>query len=51
MSTTLSFAPEDVRTADVIVIGSGIAGLMTALHASHREVLIVSKINVCGSNY
>lgn len=43
MSTALSFSEENVRTADVIVVGSGVAGLMTALHARHREVLIVSK--------
>jgi L-aspartate oxidase len=43
VSTALDFSPDEVRAADVIVIGSGIAGLMTALHASHREVLFVSK--------
>jgi L-aspartate oxidase len=32
-----------VRQVDVVVIGSGIAGLMAAVHASHREVLVVSK--------
>jgi len=34
---------DDVRTADVIVVGSGIAGLMAAMHARHREVTILSK--------
>jgi L-aspartate oxidase len=33
----------DVRLADVIVIGSGIAGLMAAIHARHREVTFLSK--------
>ena len=36
-------SPENVRIADVVVIGSGIAGLMAAIHASHREVLVLSK--------
>jgi L-aspartate oxidase len=35
--------PEDIRLADIVVIGSGVAGMMTALHASHREVLVLSK--------
>lgn len=43
MSTAVSFAPGDVRATDIVVIGSGIAGLTAALHASHREILIVSK--------
>ena len=34
---------ENIRIADVVVIGSGVAGLMAALHASHREVLVLSK--------
>jgi L-aspartate oxidase len=34
---------DGVRQADVVVVGSGIAGLMAALHASHRDVLILSK--------
>ncbi|MCU0303786.1 MAG: L-aspartate oxidase [Thermoanaerobaculales bacterium] len=43
MSPDRSFAYEGVRQADVVVVGSGIAGLMAALHASHRDVLILSK--------
>ena len=43
MSEALSFVAEDVRPADIVVIGSGVAGLMAALHASHREVVVVSK--------
>jgi L-aspartate oxidase len=33
----------DVRSADVIIIGGGVAGMMAALHAAHREVLLISK--------
>ncbi len=43
MSATGSFCPESVLVADVVVIGSGVAGLMAAFHANHREVLILSK--------
>jgi L-aspartate oxidase len=43
VSPDRSFAYEGVRQADVVVVGSGIAGLMAALHASHRDVLILSK--------
>jgi len=41
--TAGSYSSEDVRLADVVIIGSGIAGLMAALHASHRGVVILSK--------
>jgi L-aspartate oxidase len=43
VSEPLSFTAGDVRAADVIVIGSGVAGLMAAFHASHREVIVISK--------
>jgi L-aspartate oxidase len=39
----LSFSPADVRFVDVVVVGSGVAGLAAAIHAEHRDVLIVSK--------
>jgi L-aspartate oxidase len=35
--------PDDIRSADVVVIGSGIAALMAAHHASHRDVLLLCK--------
>lgn len=37
------FSPESVRLADIVIIGSGIAGLTAAVHAKHRDVLILSK--------
>jgi L-aspartate oxidase len=40
MRSTL-FEPVELRTADVLVIGHGVAGLMAALHARGREVLLV----------
>ncbi|MEX1310484.1 MAG: FAD-dependent oxidoreductase, partial [Candidatus Sulfomarinibacteraceae bacterium] len=43
MNEALSFTADDVRSADIVVIGSGVAGLMVSLHASHREVFVVSK--------
>ncbi len=43
MIETGSPSPEEVLLADVVVVGSGIAGLMTAIHANHREVVILSK--------
>ena len=43
MNAAVSFSKESVRVADVVVIGSGVAGLMAAIHASHREVVILSK--------
>ena len=36
-------SPGNILLTDVVVIGSGVAGLMAALHASHREVLVLSK--------
>ncbi|NEU31544.1 L-aspartate oxidase [bacterium LRH843] len=39
------------RTADVVIIGSGVAGLMTAhLLADHMNVIILTKSNVEASN-
>lgn len=43
-----AFSPDGVRSADVVVIGSGIAGLMAAWHAEHREVLLLSKSAFAG---
>ena len=43
MNLTNAASLENIRIADVVVIGSGVAGLMAALHASHREVLVLSK--------
>lgn len=43
MNLAKTASPENIRIADVVVIGSGVAGLMAALHASHREVLVLSK--------
>jgi L-aspartate oxidase len=39
----LSIAAEDVRVADVIVVGSGVAGMAAAIHARHRDVVHLSK--------
>ena len=38
-----TFDPDQVRTADVLVVGGGVAGLTAALHARGREVLLVGK--------
>ena len=43
MRSTL-FEPVELRTADVLVIGHGVAGLMAALHARGREVLLVGVV-------
>lgn len=43
MNLAKTVPAEDIRLADVVVIGSGVAGLMAALHASHREVLVLDK--------
>jgi len=43
VSSAGSRLPDDVHATDVIVIGSGIAGLMAARHAHHREVLMLCK--------
>jgi L-aspartate oxidase len=37
------FSPDEVRTAEVLVVGGGIAGLSAAVHARGREVLLVGK--------
>jgi len=43
VNTPVTFSPADVISADVIVVGSGVAGLMVAHQARHREVVILSK--------
>jgi L-aspartate oxidase len=43
VSLTKTASGDDIRLADVVIIGSGVAGLMCALHARHREVLVLSK--------
>ncbi len=43
MTSAGSRLPDDIRSADVVVIGSGIAALMAAHHASHRDVLLLCK--------
>ena len=46
-SRLLAPAPGWTRTTDVVVVGSGVAGLMTALHAAvHADVLVVTKVHV-----
>jgi L-aspartate oxidase len=35
------FAPDEVRSAEVVVLGAGVAGLAAALHSAGREVLLV----------
>lgn len=43
MSSLGALSENDVRTADVVVVGSGVAGLTAAIHAAHRDVLMISK--------
>ncbi|HSL17273.1 MAG TPA: L-aspartate oxidase [Methylomirabilota bacterium] len=43
MSRAPAGRSDDVRVADVLVVGGGIAGMMAALHARHREVLVLGK--------
>ncbi len=46
-SRLLAPDPGWVTTADVVVVGSGVAGLMTALHAALTyDVLVVTKVRV-----
>jgi len=46
-SRLLAPAPGWIRTTDVVVVGSGVAGLMTALHAARSaDVLVVTKVHV-----
>ncbi|MCU1602826.1 MAG: L-aspartate oxidase [Frankiales bacterium] len=46
-SRLLAPPPGWTRTTDVVVVGSGVAGLMTALHAAaHADVLVVTKVHV-----
>ncbi len=37
------FIPHEIRDADVLVVGGGVAGLSVALHASGRRVRLVTK--------
>lgn len=37
------FVPEEIRDADVLVIGGGVAGLSAALHAAGRRIRLVTK--------
>jgi len=39
---------EPVQTADVLIVGSGVAGLAAALHAAGRSVTILSKTSFAG---
>lgn len=43
MSSTPAFSPGQVRPVDVVVIGSGVAGLMAAYAATGRKVVLLSK--------
>jgi len=46
-SRLLAPAPGWTRETDVVVVGSGVAGLMTALHATRAgNVLVVTKVHV-----
>ncbi|MDX6267382.1 MAG: L-aspartate oxidase, partial [Frankiales bacterium] len=50
-SRLLAPAPGWTRETDVVVVGSGVAGLMTALHATRADrdsarVLVVTKVHV-----
>jgi L-aspartate oxidase len=38
-----AFRPDELRTADVVVLGAGVAGLSAALHARGRDVVLVTK--------
>ena len=42
MSSTV-FHPDELRTAEVLVLGGGVAGLSTAIHARGRAVRVVTK--------
>ena len=42
MSSTV-FHPDEVRTADVLVVGGGVAGLSAAIHARGRAVTMIGK--------
>ena len=37
------FRPDELRTAEIVVLGAGVAGLSAALHARGRDVVVVTK--------
>ena len=37
------FRPDEIRSAEVLIVGGGVAGLSAAVHARGREVLMVGK--------
>jgi L-aspartate oxidase len=41
--TAEAFHPDELRTADVVVLGAGAAGLSAALHARGRGVIVITK--------
>ena len=48
MSGATPRPPAAVRESDVVVLGSGVAGLATALHARGRRVTVLSKTEFAG---
>jgi len=48
MSDPTARPPDAIRDADVVVLGSGVAGLATALHARGRRVVVLSKTEFAG---
>ena len=46
--SSLHFTPDDLRIAEVLVLGGGAAGLSAALHARGRDVIVVTKTSFAG---